>query len=308
MTEGAPRNLDVPPGPVRGPRGGGRVAFVALGALVIALASAVGLAQLVPAPVEPVRVSFAVPTLAPSVAAGTSAPRDTASPAPDPAAILAGTTPRMRRDALAAAVLDGSLDGRIVFIDGTLDVTPVRCQSLAQGSGGCVTLAIPGIGLPVWQGESATPWPGAPPPGSWLVTVARTAGLVYLGSLVPRRGETPSVSGLPAFAPPAQDGTLFETRGYLVRNPVHTCFRPGVAATPCPPPPPFLAEDEPLPEGLLTTDAGEAVSLAPSMPEVDPDAIVVPGTFLVQRVDGGEGGWLVVARYEPSRAARVLVP
>ncbi|HYO44767.1 MAG TPA: hypothetical protein VES19_16330, partial [Candidatus Limnocylindrales bacterium] len=273
----------------------------------IALASAVGLAQLVPAPVEPVRVSFAVPTLAPSVAAGTSAPRDTASPAPDPVTILAGTTPRMRRDALAAAVLDGSLDGRIVFIDGTLDVTPVRCQSLAQGSGGCVDLAIPGLGLPVWQGEDAVPWPGAPPPGSWLVTVARTGGLVYLGSLVPRQGDPPPISGVPVGGTAEADGTLFEAAGFLVRHPFHTCFRPGVAATPCPSPPPFLAEDDPLAEGILTTDAGEEVDLASPLVDIEPDAIVIPGTFLVQRARAGTR-WLVVARYVPSRAARVLVP
>jgi hypothetical protein len=103
-------------------------------------------------------------------------------------------------------------------------------------------------------------------------------------------------------------GTLIEAAGHLVLHPIRTCFRPGVAATPCPPPPPFLADDEPLPDGLLTTDSGAEVGLAATMPGIDPEAIVVPGTFLLQPVPGAEGGWLVIARYEPARAVRVLVP
>lgn len=308
MTEGAPRNLDVPPGPVRGPRGGGGAALVAVGLLVAVVAGAVGLAQLAPAPADPARISFAVPTPAPSAVAATGAPAGTDSPAPDPVAVLAGTTPRMRRDALAAAVRDGSLDGRLVFVDGVLQATPARCQEPAQGSGGCVDLAIRGLGLPVRQGEDAVPWVADPPAGAWLVTVARAGGLVYLGSLVPRQGATPRLSGAPVDRTAEEDGTLFEAAGHLVRNPVHPCFRPGVPATPCPPSPPFLADDEPLPEGLLTSDAGEEVRLAATMPGIDSDAIVVAGTFLVQQVPGTEGSWLVIARYEPARSVRVLVP
>jgi hypothetical protein len=279
-----------------------------LGLLVAVVAGAVGLAQLAPAPANPARISFAVPTLAPSAVVATRAPAATDSPALDPVAVLAGSTPRMRRDALAAAVRDGSLDGRLVFVDGVLRATPARCPGLAPGSGGCVDLAIPGLGLRVRQGDEAVPWAGAPPPGAWLVTVARTGGLVYLGSLVPRQGATPPISGIPIAGTAEQDGTLFEAAGHLVRHPIHTCFRPGIAATPCPPPPSFLADDEPLPDGLLTTDSGEEVRLAAAMPEVDPEAIVVPGTFLLQRVPGTEGSWLVIARYEPARAVRVLVP
>ena len=309
MTEGAPRHLDVPPGPVRGPRGGGRVAFVVLGALVVSMAGAVVLAQLQPAPPDPARISFAVPTLAPSpVAAATEAPATATVPGADPVAVLAGTTPRMARSDLEAAVRDGALDGRIVFIDGTLAVTPVRCQSLAQGYGGCVDLAIPGLGLAVWQGEVAVPWRADPPPGAWLVTVARTGGLVYLGSLVPDAvGSTP-ISVLAAASIPDAAGTLFESDGFLVRNPLHTCFRPGVAATPCPPPPPFLAEDEPLGGGLLATDAGAVVSIMSPAPEIPADEPVIGGTFLVARHPGDGAVMQVVARFDPSRAVRVLVP
>jgi hypothetical protein len=275
----------------------------------MAVGGAVGLAQLAPAPTDPARISFAMPTVAPSpVAAGTPDPTGDASNVPDPSAVLAGTTPRMRRDALAAAVRDGTLDGRLVFVDATLGVTPVRCQSLAQGFGGCVDLAIPGLGLAVWQGEDTVPWPADPPPGAWLVTVARAGGLVYLGSLVPQpRGQVPLLS-IAGANPPASEGTLVEADGYLVTHPVHACYRPAVPATPCPPPPPFLAEDAPLADGLLVSDRGHEVSVAPSAPGIDPAATVAGGTYLVQHRQAGEGGVLVVARYEPSRAVRVLVP
>lgn len=307
MTEAAPRSLDVPPVPVGGPRGGGRLGFLVLAAVVAVVAGAIGIAQLAPAPAAPARISFAVPTLEPSVRVAGLA--DGPSPVPDPSALLAGTSPRLSRDTLAAAVRDGSLDGRLVFVDGVLDATPVRCQRLGQGSGGCVDLAIPGLGLSVRQGDGTIPWRAGPPPGAWLVTVARAGGLVYLGSLVPRPdGLRMPVAAVATDSMPDSEGTLFEADGFLVLNPVHPCFRPDAAATPCPTTPPFLARDEPLAEGTLVSDAGAVVSLAPSAPEVDPATVVTPGTFLVQRWPGGAGGVQVVARYVPSRAVRVLVP
>jgi len=309
MTEGAPRNLDVPPGPVRGPRGGGRVALAALAAIVVAVAGAIGLAQLEPAPSDPARISFAVPTLTPPpVAVATEAPAGTAGPAPDPAAILAATTARMARPDLEAAVRDGTLEGRLVFVDGTITHEAAHCPGLTESFGGCVDLAIPGLALPVRQADTAIPWRADPPPGAWLVTVARDGGLVFLGSLLPRVGAGLPVVLAPDGADPARAGTLFEVPGFLVRNPVHTCFRPGVPATPCPPPPPFLATDPPLENGILTTDAGIEVRLGARLVDTDAAAVVLPGTFLVQP-DRSEGKPpVLVARFEPSRAVRVLVP
>jgi hypothetical protein len=66
--------------------------------------------------------------------------------------------------------------------------------------------------------------------------------------------------------------------------------------------PPFLAYDDPL------ADGSEAVELSGAMPEIDPDAVGTEGTFLLAPADDAEGRWRVVARYEPSRAVRVLVP
>ena len=314
MAEGASRNLDVPPGPVRGPRGGSRAGVAALIGLCMVVAGAIGIAQLAPAPGDPAHRSFAAPAqAAPSPPSGSmpEAPSASASapaPVPDPSALLAGTTPRMGREALAAAVRGGTLDGRLVFVDGALEVTPVQCQSPAQAAGGCVGLVIRGLGLPVRQGQDAVPWRADPPPGAWLVTVARAGGLVYIGSLVPDQTGPARVTDVAAAAPPDAAGTLFEVRGWLVTNPIHTCFRPGVAATPCPPPAPFLAEHEPLPDGVLVADAGAEVAVATKAPDIDPLATVVEGTFLVQHRQAGEGGLLVVARYEPPRAVRVLVP
>lgn len=309
MTEGAPRNLDVPPEPVRGPRGGGRVALLTLGALVVAVGGAISLAQLQPSPPDPARISFAVPTLAPSpIAAAPGLPAGTGEPAPDPAAVLAATTTRMTRPDLEAAVRDGTLEGRLVFVDGTITHDAAHCPGLTESFGGCVDLAIPGLALPVRQADTAIPWRADPPAGAWLVTVARDGGLVYLGALVPRFADGRPVTLVPGGADPARAGTLFEVEGYLVLHPVHTCFRPGVPATPCPPPSPFLALDEPTPEGVLVSDAGLEVSLARTVAEVDEAAVVTPGTFLVQP-DRREGrAPVVVARFDPSRAVRVLVP
>lgn len=301
MTEDPRRRLDVPPEPVRGPRGGGRAGLVVLVAVVAIVAGAIGIAQLDPAPADPARISFAVSTNVPSAAVQ-------ATPTPDPSSVLAKTTPRMARPALEAAVRDGTLDGRLVFVDGTIVHKAAHCPGLTESFGGCVDLSIPGLGVPVWQGDVAIPWRADPPLGAWLVTVARAGGLVYLGSLVPRPGEGMPLTAVATSDMPDVEGTLFETSGFLVANPAHTCFRPGIPATPCPPPPPFLARDEPTPDGLLVSDAGSEVMIAAAAPEIDPTAVVTPGTFLVQRARGSLGGVLLVARYVPPRAVRVLVP
>jgi hypothetical protein len=229
-------------------------------------------------------------------------------PVPDAAAILAGTSPRLSRDDLAAAVRNGTLDGRLVFVDGTIRATATRCESLAQGPAGCMDLEIPGIGVPVWQGEPAIPWQGDPPPGAWIVTVARTGGLVYLGSLLPSRAGPLPITELPAGGLPGPAGTLHEAHGFLVVKPRPACGTGGAGASTCPASSPFLANVEPLPTGALVSDAGDEVVIAASMPEVDPAAVVTAGTFLVTRLPGTEGRWEVVARYVPPRAVRVLVP
>ena len=109
----------------------------------------------------------------------------------------------------------------------------------------------------------------------------RDGGLVYLGSLVPLEDGPHTIDAIvEGFGPRGRDwidGTLFAVDGYLVVNPVHGCRGRSTGATPCPAPPPFLAYDEPLADGILVSEAGAVVELSASMPEVDPDAVVTAG-------------------------------
>lgn len=294
---------------------------VIAGVLVIA----VGLAQ---EPGSPSPDASRLPAASPagaSPALSTGAPASVAS-APAPTVVepgVFGTPPRLARDELRDGVVDGVIDDRLVFVDGILLVTPVRCQSPAQGSRGCVDLEIPGIGLPVWAGSDAIPWRGDPPLGAWIVAVARAGGLVYLGSLVPDPSVPDAVDGLSRrlFAGELADPprTLFEVDGWLVVNPPQPCFRPGVSATPCPPSVPFLAAEEPGPDGVLRSSRGGFVDLAPAVVDVDPSAVVTPGRFLVTLPAAcdaadpvgtcdGEPRWRVVARFAPEHSVRVLAP
>jgi hypothetical protein len=314
-----PLDLEVPPAPVRDPRGGRPAGFLALVGITAVIISAIGIAQAVPSAPTPPRFSLALPTSGPTTVAGTSS---TATGAvPDPSAILADTPPRLSREDLAAAVLDGSLEGRLVFVEGVMRATRVPCEGEPEASPGCVDLEIPGIGVPVRPGEIGvpvrpgeidTPWPGEPPLDAWLVTVARDGGLVYLGSLVPSADGPRTIDGIArGFGPRGRDwidGTLFEVDGHLVANPVHACVRPDAGASPCPAPSPFLAYDTPLADGILVSDAGAVVELSASTPEIDPAAVVTAGTFLLAPPATDGVPWRVVARYEPTRAVRVLVP
>jgi hypothetical protein len=295
------RALDVEPTPVRGTGGGRGRGIVALASLALAVVVAIGLAQGgAPAP----RQALAPVGTTPHAHASPGAPGSSAEAAPD-AVSAATTSQRLRPAQLAAAVRDGSLEGRLVFVDGALDVTPVHCQSLKEGWRGCVKLVIPGIGVPVWVADALHPWPGAPAPGAWLVTVARTGGLVYLGALAPDRRGPASLADLErrlADDEPvdATGGSLFEARGVLVTKVAPPCS--GV----CQSAPPYLADD-PADGGPAVPAEGTVVGLATDVPEVDPDAVAVEGTFLVGRSDA-DAPWQVVARYVPGRSFRVLVP
>ena len=321
------RDLAVPPTRVGSPRASRSALAVLLGIAGVILVAGV-LAQLSGAPVPE----------GPSVARVTSVPeRDTdgdpaalpptAVPAASPNAALVplahGLPPRLSRVDLRDRVLDGSADGQLVFVDGELEATPVRCQSLAQSRSRCVDLAIPGIGLPVWAGASALPWRGDPPPGAWLVTVARAGGLVYLGSLRPEADVPAAIGTLTRRLLAAEladpPGSLFQVDGWLVPEPPPACDRPGVPATPCPARAPFLAADRPPPDGTLRSERGASVDLASPPVDVDAGDRVVGGRFLVTLpppCDPADAAatcdpsprWLVVARYDPSRSIRVLVP
>lgn len=307
------RQLAVPPTRVAGRRAGLGAGLVLVTGIA-AIAAAVLLAQ--PGAARPVAGS--------PQPSSTRAASGGAEPV-EPPAVGAGRAipPRLSRADLTVAVIDGSLDGTLVFVDGELRSTPVRCQSLAQAPAGCVNLEIPGLGLPVWAGPSALPWRGDPPRGAWIVTVARTGGLVYLGSLLPDPEPTDSLARLTRrllraeLAEPPR--TLFEVQSWLVLDRPAPCYRNSPTATPCPSLPPFLARDEPFPDGTLRDDRGGPVDLADPVVGLEPGVAVTEGRFLVTLPDACAPAdaaatcpedlrWLVVARYEPERSIRVLVP
>jgi len=210
-----------------------------------------------------------------------------------------------------------------VFIDGTLTANEIPCEPPLDGRGGpCVELSIPGLSLEVRPEPVAMPWRGVPPQGAWIVTIARNGRLGYLGSLVPS----------PVMADDATEmavrlvngdlrasGSLYQLDGYLIVNPIHPCEQPDPSrTTPCPLAAPFLAAEPPLEGGTPRSNRGSDVQLAAPVVDVDPDDVVTPGLFLLtppETCDLDEASddcldvpWTVVARYEPSRSVRVLVP
>ena len=309
----------MPPAPLRESGGGRRAGVLALVGVSGAIALALVIAQVgskdLPTPSVP-SATPAGPSVVAVLPSVKTAPTETPVEVP----------PRLSRDALAKAVHDGSLEGRLVFVDGILRVTPVPCAGRTGGSTGCVQLEIGGLGLPVSAADSAIPWQGDPPAGAWLVTVARSGTLAYLGSLSPPRAGIPSIDELTSELlggrldePPA---SLFEATGYLVARSIYPCVTGDAAPTTCPALSRFLAGDAPRTDGSLATARGANVTITASVPEVDRHAAVTEGTFLVT-VPGTEPcrprhvgpactaaavSWLLVARYEPSRAVRVQVP
>jgi hypothetical protein len=313
--ERATPQVEIPP--TRVSRRARRGPYVLLAIGIAGLVGAVALAQLTPDQEQP-PISIVLPTAPPApTAAPAAVPTPTIGPPPDPA------PPRLTPRDLTAAVADGSLDGRLVFIDGTLDVTETDCAPSQDGRGGpCVDLKVPGLGLDVRPEPVAMPWRGEPPPGAWIVTVAKNGRLGYLGSLVPSpvmAGDATEMVVRLLNGDLRSAGSLYQLGGFLVVNPIRPCDRPDASrATPCPLAPPFLAAEAPLADGSLHSNRGGDVALATPVVDVDPAALVTPGLFLLTPpatcdLDESPDGcvdvpWTVVGRYEPTRSVRVLVP
>ncbi len=266
----------------------------------MALVAGVALGQLrTPTPPPVARIAPATP---PVVSVSDPAtPSDAASA--DPATLADATPPRLRAVDLATQIRDGTLDGRLVFVDGELAVTPVGCTSLATVRRACAELAIPGVGVAVEPAEPSVALAPAPL-GTWLVTVVRAGTLVYLGSLVPDRDVPTSVPALDRQLATAPDdrpqGSLFQANGTLVTNIPSPCNNL------CPPPPPYLADGRNWANPALP-ETGTVVDVARNAAEIPADTERFDGTFLLAR-GADDGRWQVVARYVPSRAVRVQVP
>jgi len=274
--------LDVPVAPV-GTAGGWRRLGPVLGvvALVVLVVGGIALAQAFPAtPVAPV-------VQPPAVAEATASPE----PTPTPGLSLPA---RLDASELVADVLDGTLDEWIVYADAKLQGSP--------------ELAIEGLALEV------VPNPNGPastvvPAGAVLVLRVRGDQLEFLGSLL-THPVSPSIAilkeELTSVSPVAVQPALRDAGGWLIVHPA--CF---FAASPAPPcdAAPFLAEDQPLPDGTRRTDDGATVALAPDIWGVDPQRDTVsPGPFLVRPLAADPSTWEVVARYEPTKSVRVVIP
>ena len=296
------RSLDVAPTRLRGSGGGRGRAIAALTMVALVIAGAVGLAQATTHIDRP--IAIVAPPASASIAAPTPSMASASTPPGPVAALLDRTSPRLRPADLAAQIRDGSLENRLVFVDGELSTTPVGCRSLATVRVGCVDLAIPGVGVPV---HAAQPWlvrAPAPPLGAWLVTVVRAGALVYLGSLLPDRAVPASIPELDRKLSDAgrdtSPGALFQANGTLVTNIPSPCNNL------CPPPPPYLADGRNWDNPALP-ETGTVVDVVRNAPEIPQDMERFDGTFLLARTSDGSG-WEVVARYVPANAVRVQVP
>lgn len=294
-----PVQLEVPVAPVGGGGRSRRTGGVALLGVVLlgAIVAAVGLAQAFPA--EP-RSTSVVPAVSPVAREpGPASPTPFAGRVTPPPVVVAAPR-RLDRTALTDGVRDGSLDGWLVYADADL-VDP--CAGAAASCTGNPSIA--GLALPV-DGAREEMDAGGPPDAAILVLRVDGGHLAYLGSLIVHLDGSPSLATLSdelaAGLNPAS--TLFDARGWLVLRP--PCIAPAPEAT-CAPVPAFLADDEPEPDGIVRSDRGEDVAIAPDPWGFTPNDTVRGGPFLV-RLTGGDPRWQVVARYDPSRSVRVVIP
>jgi hypothetical protein len=302
MTSGGPEEeLDVPVAPLPGGRGGSsRAPILAACAIFAVVLGAIALARLFPADRD------GSPTVAASVVpAAPSATGPRATPAPGtPAATDLPAVLRLRPEAFVAGVVDGSLDGQLVYADARLQAScgpdgGTRCQ--------VPQLSIDGLGLDVVAGPIVRGVEDVPDQAV-LVLVVRGARLEYLGSLIAARDGSPALSALPERADEAGGPvqTLYDASGWLVLHPA--CSTPSDGTAACLRRTPFFADDEPFVDGVLRSDRGSTVLLAPDVWGVDPDALGTEGPFLVTRGPDGGVPWQVVARYDPERSVRVVIP
>lgn len=299
----SPRS-DTPTDPVAqtGRSGSDRAPLVLLAGLGAVVAAAIGLAQAFPPAASPAPI--ASPVAAASSPVGT--PRTSAPASREPGV---PAPPRLRAAELVAGVRDGSLDGRLVYADATLTVD---CRETVASPCASPDLAIDGLALDVGPGAMGVAL-GAPPDRAVLVLAVVGDRLVYLGPLIVHLDGSPALSEVARIAD-AGPGTepapavLTDVRGWLVEEP---CLAPFSGPAPCRVGT-FLADDEPLAEAAPPTGAMTAVRVADDAWGVDraPGA-VLGGPYLVQRVTRetvGDPTWEVVARYDPSRSVRVVIP
>jgi hypothetical protein len=282
-----------------------RAPAVVLVAMVVVIAGSIGLSHAFPVDQRPEASRVAVASAAPSTRP------ESMSPSPAESAGAAPTlAARVDRQTLVTRVLDGSLEGWLVYADAEIRLdcptgTGARCSALPPRI----------VGLPLRRPAGDTPDRRLEPVPAGAVMVLRVAGagFDYEGALIADPDGSPTLSTLEAEVGAAQEPeaatTLRDASGWLVR--AGPCLIPPSAFEPCPRQP-FLAEVPPLATADPSTTAGEFVEVALGAwginPPFDP---ILAGPFLVRRlqpVKGDGPAWEIVARYDPSRSVRVVIP
>lgn len=294
-----PRDREPSEAPIAlsGRSGSSRAPIVAALGIFVLVLSAIGLAQVFPAPRGTAPPSSSSPPIASSAVAS-----PTVGPAPTHASGLPAAR-RVRPATLVEDVLAGRLEGTGVYVDGFLRV---RCQT--DGPEPCVpqALTIDGLGLEVLPGADVRAGLDEPAARGLLALLVRDGALVYLGSFVSDPDGPPRPSDVPGTVTlPAPRGTLVEAAGWLIAD--QACLRPGDTTATCSPSTPLLADGPPS-GGIVRSD-GLEVALSP---DLSPDSLSTgpstAGVFLLAPpVDDG-GPWVAVARYDPARSVRVVVP
>jgi hypothetical protein len=240
------------------------------------------------------------------------APSERTAPASDtpprPSGSFVVTPPRLRAGELAEAVVTGSLDNTMVYADATLEID----------CGGKVPpcpeprLAVDGLALDVLPGTFGTPI-GTPLPRSVLVLQVRGSALVYRGALIVQSSGTPRYEVLAggSAARPPDPSALTDVAGWLMLD--GPCTSPPSAFQPCPRLA-MLADERPTPTGHRRADAAPPIAVPRGAWGIDDaGSSIVEGPFLVRpnpssASDDDAPAWQIVARYDPSRSVRVVIP
>jgi len=275
-------------------RGDRRRAAVVVGAIAMVVVVGLASAQLRPEVEAPVAIVPIEPI----------APITDSPPTPD--ASVEVTPPRLRAAELVEAVLSGALEDTLVYADATLDV---ECGEERMP---CADprLAVEGLALDVVPDTLGTAI-GIPLPRSVLVLEVQGAGLVYRGALIVQSNGTPRYEVLAggSAARPPDPSALTDVAGWLMLD--GRCTGPPTAILPCPRLA-MLTDEQPTPTGQRREDAGPSIAVPHGAWGIDDaGSAIVPGPFLVRpNPEAGDDGpaWQIVARYDPSRSVRVVIP
>lgn len=230
-----------------------------------------------PSPGSPSAVS---PGSSPAPSPGLRSPASPGSPAPSSEPSTAPGASLVTPAGLRSGLVDGTLDGHLVLIDGQLKVVPMFCT---LGSD-CFGIAVAGFeDVPVSHDDQLTR-PAAAAMHGELAFVVNEQTLAFVGRVVWDVGSPVSLASLMASEPAGAPDpfALTPVTGWLVVGGVHTCPMLGVGATPCPGPPPRLTDLRPTPDGLMSSGLQVPVAVDASVPGGQADTVVTPGPFLVR--------------------------